>query len=198
MAWYQIRFFSVSVTSSNKLLIHYVCRVLVFTIWFCSVNEDMIEELFGYSGGSRNNLKDKELPSADPASQHISLLNVNWFHLPLTSVLLQYWRSLQLDSPRYTSNLNNWTDLFFSFFLIFMHLFFVFLKSIPKHVVIDHIELYGLKTTEVVCTTKLKKIKIRQQGTSCPQDMEYNMTSRIGQRTRTTSPHARKAPSVTL
>ncbi|AQK68665.1 Formin-like protein 5 [Zea mays] len=40
------------------------------------VNEDMIEELFGYSGGSRNNLKDKELPSADPASQHISLLNV--------------------------------------------------------------------------------------------------------------------------
>lgn len=47
-----------------------------FTIRFCSVNEDMIEELFGYSGGNGNNLKDKELPSADPASQHISLLNV--------------------------------------------------------------------------------------------------------------------------
>jgi len=36
----------------------------------------MIEELFGYSGGNGNNLKDKELPSTDPASQHISLLNV--------------------------------------------------------------------------------------------------------------------------
>ncbi|XP_062218256.1 formin-like protein 10 [Phragmites australis] len=40
------------------------------------VNEDMIEELFGYSAGNRNNLKDKELPSEDPSSQHISLLNV--------------------------------------------------------------------------------------------------------------------------
>lgn len=36
----------------------------------------MIEELFGYSGGNGNKLKDKERPSADPASQHISLLNV--------------------------------------------------------------------------------------------------------------------------
>ncbi|CAN6230400.1 unnamed protein product [Urochloa humidicola] len=40
------------------------------------VNEDMIEELFGYSAGNRNSLKDKELPSTDPASQNISLLNV--------------------------------------------------------------------------------------------------------------------------
>ncbi|RCV05380.1 hypothetical protein SETIT_1G079300v2 [Setaria italica] len=40
------------------------------------VNEDMIEELFGYSAGKRNSLKDKELPSMDPAAQNISLLNV--------------------------------------------------------------------------------------------------------------------------
>ncbi|OEL18266.1 Formin-like protein 10 [Dichanthelium oligosanthes] len=40
------------------------------------VNEDMIEELFGYSAGNRNNLKDKELTSTDPASQNISLLNL--------------------------------------------------------------------------------------------------------------------------
>nr|CAB3445677.1 unnamed protein product [Digitaria exilis] len=40
------------------------------------VNEDMIEELFGYNAGSKNNLKDKELPSTDPASQNISILNV--------------------------------------------------------------------------------------------------------------------------
>ena len=73
---------------------------------------------------------------------------------------------------RCASNLNNWTDLFFSFFLIFMHLFFVFLKSIPKHVVIDHIELYGLKTTEVVCTTKFKKNKNQTTG--------YFMSARHG------------------
>lgn len=36
----------------------------------------MIEELFGYNAGSKNNLKDKELPSTDPASQNISILNV--------------------------------------------------------------------------------------------------------------------------
>jgi hypothetical protein len=36
----------------------------------------MIEELFGYSAGNRNSLKDKELPSMDPAAQNISLLNV--------------------------------------------------------------------------------------------------------------------------
>ena len=47
-----------------------------FTITFCSVNEDMIEELFGYSAGNRNSLKDKELPFMDPGSQNISLLNV--------------------------------------------------------------------------------------------------------------------------
>jgi hypothetical protein len=40
------------------------------------VNEDMIEELFGYSAGSKNNLKDKGLLSADPSPQHGSLLNV--------------------------------------------------------------------------------------------------------------------------
>ncbi|CAL5023871.1 unnamed protein product [Urochloa decumbens] len=40
------------------------------------VNEDMIEELFGYSAGNRNSLKDKELRSTDPTSQNISLLNV--------------------------------------------------------------------------------------------------------------------------
>ncbi|RLN07415.1 formin-like protein 10 [Panicum miliaceum] len=40
------------------------------------VNEDMIEELFGYSAGNRNSLKDKELPSTDPGSQNISILNV--------------------------------------------------------------------------------------------------------------------------
>ncbi|TVU32673.1 hypothetical protein EJB05_24416 [Eragrostis curvula] len=40
------------------------------------VNEDMIEELFGYNADNRNNLKDKELLSADPSPQHISLLNV--------------------------------------------------------------------------------------------------------------------------
>ena len=49
---------------------------MFFTITFCSVNEDMIEELFGYSAGNRNSLKDKELPSTDPGSQNISLLNV--------------------------------------------------------------------------------------------------------------------------
>ena len=36
----------------------------------------MIEELFGYSAGNRNSLKDKELPFMDPGSQNISLLNV--------------------------------------------------------------------------------------------------------------------------
>ncbi|KAJ1277990.1 hypothetical protein BS78_04G045700 [Paspalum vaginatum] len=40
------------------------------------VNEDMIEELFGYSSGNGNNTKDKELPASDPASEHIFLLNV--------------------------------------------------------------------------------------------------------------------------
>jgi len=49
---------------------------MFFTIKFCSVNEDMIEELFGYSAGNRNSLKDKELPFMDPGSQNISLLNV--------------------------------------------------------------------------------------------------------------------------
>ena len=49
---------------------------MFFTITFCSVNEDMIEELFGYSAGNRNSLKDKELPFMDPGSQNISLLNV--------------------------------------------------------------------------------------------------------------------------
>lgn len=40
------------------------------------MNEDTIEELFGYSAGNKNNLKDKELLTADPSPQHISLLNV--------------------------------------------------------------------------------------------------------------------------
>ena len=33
---------------------------------FCSVNEDMIEALFGYGAGNRNNTKDKELAMAAP------------------------------------------------------------------------------------------------------------------------------------
>jgi hypothetical protein len=49
---------------------------MFFTITFCSVNEDMIEELFGYSTANKNILKDKELPSTDTGSQNISLLNV--------------------------------------------------------------------------------------------------------------------------
>jgi hypothetical protein len=40
---------------------------------YCNVNEEMVEELFGYSGGNGNNFKEKELPCADPVSQHISL-----------------------------------------------------------------------------------------------------------------------------
>lgn len=42
---------------------------------FCSVNEDMIEALFGYGAGNRNNTKDKELAMADPSPQHVSLLD---------------------------------------------------------------------------------------------------------------------------
>ncbi|GJM90269.1 hypothetical protein PR202_ga06531 [Eleusine coracana subsp. coracana] len=40
------------------------------------VNEDMIEELFGYNAGNKNNIKDKELLTSDPSPQYISLLNV--------------------------------------------------------------------------------------------------------------------------
>ena len=55
---------------------HFVCIVHVSHINILSMKEDMTEELFGYSAGNRNNLKDKELPSTDPGSQNISLLNV--------------------------------------------------------------------------------------------------------------------------
>ena len=55
---------------------HFVCIVHVSHNNTLSVKEDMTEELFGYSAGNRNNLKDKELPSTDPGSQNISLLNV--------------------------------------------------------------------------------------------------------------------------
>ena len=55
---------------------HFVCIVHVSHNNILSVKEDMTEELFGYSAGNRNNLKDKELPSTDPGSQNISLLNV--------------------------------------------------------------------------------------------------------------------------
>ncbi|KAG8058167.1 hypothetical protein GUJ93_ZPchr0002g23156 [Zizania palustris] len=40
------------------------------------VNEEIIEELFGYGAGNRNNGKDKEIAIADPSPQHVSLLDV--------------------------------------------------------------------------------------------------------------------------
>ncbi|KAL6888703.1 hypothetical protein ACP4OV_009729 [Aristida adscensionis] len=40
------------------------------------VNEEMIESLFGYGTGNRNNPKDKELPSPEPSARRISLLDV--------------------------------------------------------------------------------------------------------------------------
>uniref|UniRef100_A0ACD5V7B8 Uncharacterized protein n=1 Tax=Avena sativa TaxID=4498 RepID=A0ACD5V7B8_AVESA len=39
------------------------------------VNEAMIEALFGYGAGNRNNAKDKELAMPDPSPQHVSLLD---------------------------------------------------------------------------------------------------------------------------
>ncbi|KAL6629871.1 hypothetical protein ACP70R_029636 [Stipagrostis hirtigluma subsp. patula] len=40
------------------------------------VNEEMIESLFRYDVGNRNNPKEKELPSAEPSAQRICLLDV--------------------------------------------------------------------------------------------------------------------------
>ncbi|KAL5651014.1 hypothetical protein ACJX0J_036472, partial [Zea mays] len=34
--------------------------------WVFHKNSEMVEELFGYSGGNGNNFKEKELPCADP------------------------------------------------------------------------------------------------------------------------------------
>jgi hypothetical protein len=52
---------------------------------YCNVNEEMIEELFGYSGGNRNNFKEKELSYADPVSPHFSLVGLTKWGIGVTT-----------------------------------------------------------------------------------------------------------------